>query len=318
MRAGPLVRDALESALKTRGLDVKLRANVRISLDYCENEETSGDQRQVVTITAEVKRFRPDEKLDLKLAVTNPQTVAVLLGLSVSFPPDADGKARSALAKKAADEPTVHKTDKAILSRPRSPFGMEVRVAPKTPGKVDKNGTRTIADYVAKTPTDTEGYAFVPIQRDEVYGVELSNDADFDTAVQLRIDGLSMYSFSELRDPNTGLPQYTYVIVPKKSRVFIRGWHVTNETSDEFLVTEYAKSAAKELNSTAPTGTITATFHAAWNPNDPPPADEPKNPNENSLSADATGRGARFEQKFQEVSKKIGVARDVISVRYTR
>jgi len=84
--AGPLVRLALEDALKALGIDIKLRSNVRISGEYSENEEDGGAGRQVVTITAEVKRFKPNEKLDMQLAVTNPQTVAVLLGLNVSFP----------------------------------------------------------------------------------------------------------------------------------------------------------------------------------------------------------------------------------------
>ena len=73
------------------------------------------------------------------------------------------------------------------------------------------------------------------------------------------------------------------------------------------------------MQSTAPTGTITATFHAAWDPKTgKPPADEPKNPDKQSLSGDATGKGARFEQKYQEVQREVGVAREVISVRYTK
>ena len=317
---GPLVRLALGDALKARGIEAKQRSNVRISGDYSENEEDGGAGRQVVTITIEVKRFKPEEKLSIPMAVTNPQAVAVLLGLNVTLPPDATPKDRSVEVRKAADKPEFAATDTVVRNKKDSPFGVEVRVAPPKPVKVDKNGVRALADYLAQTPKNDEGYAFVPVKRDEVYGVLLVNDADFDAGVQLRVDGLSMFSFSDpkLRDPKTNRPVYNYVIVPAKSKVFIRGWHVTNEHSDEFKITEYAKSAAAELNSSAPTGTITATFHAAWDPKGRPPADEPKNPDEQSLSSDATGKGARFEQKFVEVQRKVGVAREVVSVRYTK
>jgi len=221
--------------------------------------------------------------------------------------------------REAADKPTFHGDVTVVRAAKGSPFGVEVRTAPAKAVKTDEKGNRLIVDYAAQTPKNEEGYAFVPIQREQVYGVVLVNDADFDAGVQLRIDGLSMYSFSdaEFRD-KTGKPVYTYVNVQAKKSVIIRGWHVTNDQSDEFKVTEYAKSAAAELKSTAPTGTITATFHAAWDPKGNPPDDEPKNPNDSSLSADATGRGARFDQKFVEVDRKVGVARAVVSVRYAK
>jgi len=318
--AGPLVRLALEDALKALGIDIKLRSNVRISGEYSENEEDGGAGRQVVTITAEVKRFKPNEKLDMQLAVTNPQTVAVLLGLNVSFPRDATPKDRSARVKVAADKPEFAPAGAVVRAAKDSPFGVEVRTAPLKPVKTNADGSRALADYLATVPESKEGYSFVPIKRDLVYGVILVNDSDIDAGVQLRIDGLSMFSFSakEFRDTKTNRPVYNYVIVPAKKSVIIRGWHVTNDASNEFLVTSYAKSAAAELQSTAPTGTITATFHAAWDPKGKPPADEPKNPDEQSLSGDATGKGAQFKEKYEEVVRKIGVAREVVSIRYTK
>ena len=318
---GPLVRLALADALKAREIDVKLRSNVRISGDYSEHEEEGGAARQVVTIAIEVRRFKPEDKLIINGAVTNPQTVAVLLGLGVAFPPDATPKDRSARVKDAADKPTFAPAGAVVRNGKDSPFGIEIRVAPPKPEKSNPDGSRPIADYVPQSPKNEEGYAFVPIKRDDVFGVVLVNNAEFDAGVTLRIDGLSMFSFSakEFRDTKSGKPVYNYIIVPAKRTVIIRGWHVTNEVSDEFKIIEYAKSAAAELNSTAPTGTITATFHAAWDPKTgKPPADEPANPDEHSLSADATGKGARFAQKYEEVTRKVGVAREVISVRYTR
>jgi hypothetical protein len=318
---GPQVRTALADAFKAKGIDLKLRSNVLISGEYVENEEEGGARRQVVTITTEIKRFKPEEKLTLPLAITNPQAVAVLLGLNVTFPPDATPKERGNQARKAADNPDFGLTGAVVQNKQDARFGVEILVGPPIAVKKNPDGSRALEDYLPRAPDNKEGYAFVPIKREEVYGVILSNEADFEAAVQLRIDGLSMFSFSsnEFRNPKTGKPKYNYIILGPKSRVFIRGWHVTNEVSDEFKITEYAKSAAAELKSSAPTGTITATFHAAWDAKTGrPPADEPPNPDEHSLSADATGKGARFQEKYQEVERKIGVARSVISVRYTK
>ncbi|GEM_PF-6843594 len=53
-------------------------------------------------------------------------------------------------------------------------------------------------------------------------------------------------------------------ILPPRSRFDVVGWHRTNDESDAFLVTEYAKSAAATLDHRANLGTITASFAAAW------------------------------------------------------
>src|SRR5262249_23595031 len=123
---------------------------------------------------------------------------------------------------------------------------------------------------------------------------------------------------SDLKNPKTGQPKLTVVLVGAGQEVFLRGWHRTHEVSEEFVITDYAKSAAAELRSTAPTGVITATFAAAWPTNPPPPGDEPKDPAGNSRSADAVGRGARVQQKYVDVERYIGVVRATVSVRYTK
>jgi hypothetical protein len=136
--------------------------------------------------------------------------------------------------------------------------------------------------------------------------------------VTLTIDGLNLYSFSDVKNPKTGQPKYRVVFVPAGQEVFIPGWHRTNEVSEEFVITEYAKSGSAALRSTAPTGTVTATFAAAWPKDKPQPADEPPAAAGNSRSADAVGRGARVAQKFVEVERNIGVVRATVSVRYDK
>jgi hypothetical protein len=158
----------------------------------------------------------------------------------------------------------------------------------------------------------------VPIKRDEVYAIRLINDADHDVAVALTIDGLNMFVFSEEKDEKTGGAVSNHLLVRAKSTFLVRGWCINDKQSDEFKVTSYAKSAAAELNSSANVGTITACFHAAWDAKDEPPPGEPKSGDAHSQSADATGRGARFDQKYEVLERKIGALRGAVSVRYTR
>jgi hypothetical protein len=64
-------------------------------------------------------------------------------------------------------------------------------------------------------------------------------------------------------------------------------------------------------------GTITACFAACWPRDGSPPPDEPA-ADVASRGADATGRGARYQQNYKEVERLFGVIRSTVSVRYTR
>ena len=167
-------------------------------------------------------------------------------------------------------------------------------------------------NYVSLKPTDKNDLAFVPIQRDQVYAVRLVNDSKHDAGVTLTIDGLNAFTFSE----NHG---YTQFVIPAGKTGLIEGWHRTNDVSDAFLVTEYAKSAAAELNQAGGSlGTITASFSAAWATDQSAPADEPASPNQFSRAADATGRGPKVDAGFNEVTRQFGVIRGAVSVRYSK
>lgn len=172
-----------------------------------------------------------------------------------------------------------------------SPFAIEVLVKRK-----------------AKKPSVLGGFAYVELAKDDVYQVKLINDAEFETAVDLRVDGLSMFRFSEAK----GL---RYMIVPPKSSVVIAGWHASFQKAVEFKITEYPQSAAASVGQPVEeTGVITATFHASWE--DTPPPGEPGKPRGNSPLA--TGFGKPIDDGTKPVKRNIGVARASVAVRYDR
>ncbi len=251
--------------------------------------------------------------LELKEQVFDDDNLAALFGLSFqrSFPnPNAqprdrdwkrDFRAQIAVVRNSYESPRPAVVGTIIRPRPDSPYAIEILVK------------REDGRYAPRTPRDEDGLAFVPLSRGEVYAVRLTNRSAYDAAVTLTIDGLSIFAFSDRKgDPR--------VIVPPRKSVTIVGWHRTDQVSDEFLITSYAKGAAAELNtSAADVGMITATFAAAWTDKRPP--DEPSTAGglaDGADLGDATGKGKQVESKFKRVDREIGTMRAAVSVRYTR
>jgi hypothetical protein len=237
--------------------------------------------------------FTPDDKSP---EADGAGTLSSLLAVTAVLPPDEDLKARREKFLDSVNAPKVHLDDTRVFAAPNSPYGVEVLV----------NGR-------PRKPVNDNGFAFVPIRRNERYAVRLINNSDLDAAVTLTIDGLSLFAFSDH-------PNYSQVIVPAKRSGVIEGWHRTNASSDAFEVTTYAKGAAAQLlPNSARLGTITASFAAAWPKNTRPPEDElfarlAANRGEKL----ATGRGPEVKAEFREVERHVGAVRACVSVRYTR
>jgi hypothetical protein len=105
------------------------------------------------------------------------------------------------------------------------------------------------------------------------------------------------------------------VLVPARGEVTVPGWMISPKKVLGFKVTEYPRTAVAQLGrDKAPTGTITATFSAAWEKE--PPKDEP--PMARGPGDDGTGFGQSKEIDGKVVQRKVGVVRASVSVRYTQ
>jgi hypothetical protein len=318
--AGPDIAQVLTEELKKAGVEVKVRAKFGVKGSYAAAEQPSanpddariGKKVLAVKLAASlVDSFdNPVGNFNSTRLIRGEATFLELIPVPVTLPPEGTEIERDKDLRKAFTDPKTAIKGTVIRSDPNKPYALEILV----------NGK-------ARAAEDKDGLAFVPIRRGESYAVRLVNDSDLEAAVQLRIDGLSMFAFSELRQPDTvaggkpnprkGEPLYSVVIVGPKSSAVIPGWHVNNKKSDSFLVTEFAKSGAALLKPAGGIGTISATFQAAWEKDKLPPADEPGK-KRGVGSGDATGRGPEVAKEYQEVQRELGVIRDVISVRYTR
>lgn len=329
---GPGIAHILGEELGKKGVQIKTRAKFGIKGAYRLTEMPAQDPddarlgRKVLATEIEaqvVDQFdKPLGNISLKRQIKGEQTVFHLTGIPAAMPTHGNQtteRERDDSLRKNLDDPKCDIQGSIIRTKASSPYAVEILVMDH--GRAAEN---------------KDGLPFVSIKRGEEYAVRLINESPHEAAVALHIDGLSMFAFSELRQPDMvkddkgmtvenkkkGEPLYTVVILPPKKdgkpgEAIIRGWHVNNKQTDKFLVTEYAKSAAASLNHTANLGTITATFQAAWAKEVGPPADEP-GLKRGEGSGDATGRGDRIGQEYKEVIRHFGVIRDCVSVRYTK
>jgi hypothetical protein len=303
---GPVIAHTLTEELHKQGITVKRVAPIGVKGEYRDVKDNKTGH-----LAAQIRGSVTDRSgkvlFSFNRGVFGDAMLASLFGATTSMPPLPHARDRSRHLERSLDHPSAHIAKAVVRSAASSPYGMEILVGAGSGSELEPRAVKL-----------QDGLAFVPIRRGEIYGVRLYNDSDHEVAVTLTIDGLSMFTFSKIRDPKTGLPKNSVIILDPHSSAVIRGWHRTQEESEEFVVTEYSKSAAAELGSTAKLGTITATFALSWPTNAKPPADEPADPDSHSRQVDATGRGAQIKAQFEEVQRHFGVVRDAVSVRYTK
>jgi hypothetical protein len=315
--AGAGIVAVLTEELGRRGIRVARRAALGLKGEYRASDgrsesrgprpANSSAKAAPAKILAAVLKVRVEDGdgstlLELKRETRDEATLAALFGLSYqqSFTNGAY-QSQQAVVRNSFDTPQPALDGTMIKGGADSPYAVEILA------KGDDQR------YRARAPHVEDGLAFVPLRRGDVYAVKLSNRSDFDAAANLTIDGLSMFAFSkEKGDPR--------LIIPAGKSVTIVGWYRTDEVSDEFLITSYAKGAAAELNASAEdVGTITVTFAAAWTDKRPP--DEPRQVEmaaDPADAADATGKGKQVEAKFTRVQREIGRTRAAVSIRYTK
>ncbi len=165
--------------------------------------------------------------------------------------------------------------------------------------------------YVSQPLSDDAGLTFVDLSLQDIYGVKVYNRSPHFAAVTLTIDGINMFEFCEV-------PHYKQlgklVIPPNKSYV-IKGWYVRADRTDTFLVDDAAKATPAELKGlhSPEVGTISVKFAVAVPQGIPFPQDEA------TLRSLATTRGPSITgERFVDGQMKIGVTREVLSIRYNR
>ena len=296
---GPRIQKELTDALTKLGATIdRFAAKYAISGEYVE-VRPAGDSPPHIKLTTDVKNLEQGERLTTRTTprlIFGPETILNLRGESGHLPPTDDvRKLVEALDRAHATRPSVAGT--VVRTVPESPFAVEVQVRSGvafTPVPLAFDGARHPTQPLAEIGTDA------------VFAVRLINDGDREAAVDLRIDGINVFAFSETKT--------RYYLLAPRSSVVIPGWHKTDATSTEFKQVGFTDSAAARLGlkPSPEVGLITASFSAAWRDDAGRPPDEPP------TTTRAAGFGRDVEFGTEHVDRSIGRPRDVIAVRYER
>ena len=193
---GDIVTGVIKDAQNPNDLLV-LKINFRIY---------DGTGEQVVELPVDVK--------PLQVKTHQAEIVAKALGYSGPLSPKGDQYTRNEDVQKHLNEKAVRVEGTRVIPSAKSPFAIEILVKPNVS-----------AAAAPRTPRFEKNEAFVDIPRGELYEVKLYNYSDHEAAVALEIDGLNVFTFSEVRGTN-GAPRYGHYIVPPHKDTVIRGWHI--------------------------------------------------------------------------------------------
>jgi hypothetical protein len=276
--------------------------------------EVHGPTGKIVSRLAKELRDKP-------VVIKDSEVIAAMIAPGpIRLDPNMGRKDLNDHIREVAEKPAFEPSGTRIRCSAKSRFGVELLVAPlqDAPANMEEwekvPARAPVADSPSKLP-------HVDIKQGEVYAVRVYNDTRHDAGVTLTIDGIDVFTFSEVREPArkkypAGRPKYTHFIIRKSEAKIITGWHRTNKAADSFLVTEYGKGAVSLVPAAgrSKVGVLTVTFALAWKGKNVPEEEK----GSRNAGGNETGFGPPVKVKQREVSRHIGVIREVVSVRYTR
>ncbi len=305
--SGPGLGILLAAELERHGIAVKPRAKLGLHGQYLlanlDHPDFFPKKRLGIALTLKVEDAFGKVFKDCKdIVCTFPGEDAVieLMAPPVVLPARETPLMRDRLLRKSLEEPRTAIVRTKIQATPESPFAIEILV-----------------DGKALDPADDEGLAFLKLQPQKQFQIRLINRADHEVGVRLAIDGISVFAFSKeltVSGPLKGQPRHSVFLVPPQEELVIPGWYVSSKEWTPFMAGSYPKGSADLGQSSASLGVITATFAAAWNPQEAQPAHE----------ADSSRLGIGVEPSsavgtnLGAVPRKVGVVRAVVSARFKK
>lgn len=243
---------------------------------------------------------KANQPIEVERQLFGTGAVPRILAIPSSLPPGLGEPDRSKRLREQQETPPTELQGTRIYAAQDSPYAIEILV---------KRGTA----YRPLT-VETKGrkrFPFVDVGINDVYAVRLINESPHEAAVNLTVDGINVFRFSESN------PKPTFWIVPPESKhqpgvTNVLGWDKNAHKTIEFQRTEYPQSAAARLKiePNPMIGQITAQFSASWQHDDQKPADEP--------TTRGTGFGDEIVDRKETVKRFVGNVRATIVVRYER
>jgi hypothetical protein len=292
-----MLADAIEARQKGA---INPSASLSLTGRYAVVEDKADPTRLVLKITLQILSRKSDDVIqEFVSTVRGNSDIALAAGHHGPLSPEGDAKQRNRELKRHHDQPTVFLDGPRVRTHKNSPFAVEVRA--KREGQP--------ADAKAILPVEKDGRAFIDLKPGDLYEVVLHNDDSRVMAADVRIDGISAFAFSELRDDH-GKPRYTHYILAPMSTGVVVGWHKRNSPPDNylsFLVTDYGKGASQFIP--APQRGEPGLIHVAFSRTAPLGK---------GRGGSETGLGPPRDVNVTEVALDIEPADEFISIRYSR
>ena len=152
-----------------------------------------------------------------------------------------------------------------------------------------------------------DGLAFIQLAKTDKCHVRLYNDAPYEVAVRLTLDGIDCFWFSK--------KQKGMWIIPPHSSITVKGWQIDSTYAREFQIVPYEHSVAAKIGATGSVGVIAACFHRSYKEHEPYAAgDSPLK----SVPPIGIGEGAEFVNRVKTVKRKVGKIQASVPVRYAK
>ena len=300
---GAEVRRTLHAALEKHGVTVSDDAGTQIMGKYRLIEERQHPNDDFDSLGLEVSLQIMDENgnslAEPEIKVWGKQILQIA-GLNVDIPPKGSEKIRQKELIRQRHRPDTTLSGNRVSNK--GPFAIEVIVNNR--GSYDPR----------KPHLDSKKRPFVDLNLKEEYIVRIYNEAKFETAVTLLIDGVNVF----VNAKQQGLTPESKFIVPAGGHADIPGWIINKHESKAFEISGYEGSVAEQSGASqhdVNIGTITAVFQASWPVGGERPADEPSG---TAKGGKATKQGRDISKEYAIAVRDFGVIRSTISVRYDR
>ena len=297
---GVEISRSIAEQLESAGVSVREDAELQLMGKFKLKERKQHPQDDFESLALEIEAVildgNDDELVELPITVFGSVALQIA-GQTVDVPPNLPEEQRQQRLRDQHKEPPTKLKDDQTRPSESSPFAVEILV---------RDGNR----LSSRSPRlDRVNRAFVDLHRGEEYVVRLRNDAAFEAAVTLTIDGVDMFVDAEDADKHSRL------IIRPGAHVDVPGWYISRSRTKAFEIGGYEESVAKRVGNPTGVGTITAAFRACWDPEGPRPDDEPGG---RPKGGKATKQGRDIDKNYVYVERDFGEIRAVISVRYDR
>ena len=272
---------------------IKLRCKI---LDTSTFEEYNAFQEKIVDESGDIVKLlglTVDAFSDSTATETTSTSTATSTTTTTSTTSTTQTPSAETLIEKESDAVSKAATAPKFVS-----FGNEVAATDSSPYRVEIYAKRGQA-YEPVPVSDKGGLAFAGLQEGDTFAVRLVNNSTTDVGVELTIDGLNSFRFSE----NVQFKRAGRWIIRAGTGGKINGWHKQGQTFYEFVVVPVPESALAELGEpTSSVGTITASFYPAWRAGQDPPAIEQSLLAAKGQSVSrAAGRGAEISSRVDVI-----------------